>query len=632
MMEQNELLKQIENGSKVAITGIAYSLGRLRISTEEKVKTIVPQEEVAKEAEKVVKGLGVISTSVADIGESVVTSGAQAVVKLILSTGLSPEEIRTIAVATETPTGTSESIAVQVVDTANRIIDVLNKNGYSIGKLAPSVQLHIQDACASMGDALSSFAVNGLSGGKAIVVGTDDAKYKFRTGPDETGGFGSAAMLVEPADKAEAGIFLSDKVGHYSSYRPDFLKPVFSDEKNDSGLEFVARYPIVFGKYSNYIYAFDSYMALKNWADAEGTEINGPSMLYRTLMVPHSPYAMMPEKELAYLIRHMTRNDQALMSAIRKETGGQSEYFLDGFKDIKTELSFVSDFGKIYYGNVGIPKELLSRLMQREQKKKFRSFINDRLNENKNSYLDNIMEQMKEILDKYTLAGKLREDMEKSIAQLDSIKHKRRIAFDDIAAALDIVMAEVKEFQELDEAYNKMVRATPTFKEIKAMLEVDNVVWLPARQGNLYSASLALGLGSVLSRCEESKLKGIKRILSIFYGSGSQSDVISGTPVNIDKLAGQARRCVELETSAQREITSSEYEAIRTDLTGIYKDGSMPVTHDPLSWSVRINSEALLKSLKPYLELYEKEKSKVKLRGSDVAIAAIAKANKSTVE
>ncbi len=615
--------------SRVAITGIAYSLGRLRISTEEKVKTIVPQDAVAKEAEKVVAGLGVISTGVAGIGESVVTSGALAVVKLILSTGASPEEIRTIAVATETPTGTSESIAVQVVDTANRIIDALNKNGYSIGRLAPSVQLHIQDACASMGDALSSFAVNGLGGGKAIIVGTDDAKYKFRTGPDETGGFGSAAMLVEPADKARAGIFLSEKVGHYSSYRPDFLKPVFSDEKNDSGLEFVARYPIVFGDYSNYIYAFDSYMAMKSWADAVGIGINSLSILDSTLVVAHIPYAKMPEKELAYLVRHIARNDAELRSAIRNEIGGQDEYFLDGFSDIETELSFVSDFGKVYYGNVGIPMELLSRLMQREQKKKFKSFINDRLNENKNSYLDNIIEQMAEILEKYSPTGKLRGSMENAISQLQGIKQKRRIAFEDIAAALDTVMVEVKEFQKLDAAYNKMVRSSQTFKKIKAMLEVDNAVWLPARQGNLYSASLALGLGSVLSRCDRSKLEGIGRMLLMFYGSGSQSDVLGGTPINVGKLADQVGRSIELETAAQREITSAEYEAIRTDVTGIYKDGSLPVTHDPLSWSVRINGEALLKSLKPYLELYEKAKSGARLRSGDISIAATANKDKS---
>ncbi len=607
-MLSSEILnaKREEFESYVTITGIAVSLGTTKISTLEKVKTIKSGAvEVQAEAEKVVKGLGIKSTTVANIGENIITNAALAVVKLILSYGVDPADIKTLVVATETPQDISESMAVEVKDAVNKVLAALNRRGYSFGQFEPLAQLHVQSACASAGLAISNFALNGINGGKAIVVATDSAEYALHTPPDETGGFGSVAVLLEKTSSNTNGIMLSSKIGHFSRKVPDFLKPIIKDLYGETGLELVAKYPIVFGKFSEETYFLADYESVKSIMREMGKSISDLSLHNSLSFISHIPTVAMPEKAFAYLFRHFTRYDSELKSRLEAELGGAAEPFLDGFTRIEDELSFIMDFNGLYYSLVGVPKELDARLGARDKNGNV-ELAERMLNANRDLILRYIQNETREIAARYKPTGELGASFISVIENLESLRSSERTTLQQLDDAFKPARDIIAAFEAADNDYVKRIRSTTIFKEYKKRMSIDESVRISSMTGNLYTGSAPLGLASYLSY---SDFASTNDILMMFYGSGLETSTIYGKPRNIEKMIETVKRNVDTELNSLREISAGEYESIRKNSVLLGASRPAPLISNSMFRMMHVNEAELTGNLAPYLSLYERARS-----------------------
>jgi len=596
--EEKKMAGLVED-SLVSITGMAVSLGRLKISALEKAKTIENTEKGIENRRKTItEGLGINWSSVADIGESVVTEAALATVKLILQQGIKPSEVKTFVVATESPTGSSENMGIQVKKAVNIVLDKLRRNGLAdLDEFNPALRFHLQSACTSQGSAIAGFAVNGLEGGKAIVVSADNALYRLHTPADATGGFGSVAILLEKTKPQTKGIRLSRKIGSADADVPDFIKVIFGDMLKESGLELVAKYPVVFGDYSNEAYTKLRYKSLKDFAKESGLNINSVDITKRVVWLPHIPYPAIVEKEAAYLVRHLSRHDDALREKIKNEMNNAREAFLGGYTHIEDELDFLVDIGALYYGVIGVPKELKARLAEREGDVKNGRLVDERLNERitrqdnpKNDLLDAINETVKNL---EALRGREKlslENFEDAFKPLYEVKK-------DEKTGKPIAVGVIPKFEKADKDYNTVLRNTPTFKEIKKRLSIDAIIELSKEIGNIYTGSEGLGMASYFIHADDPESR---YVIMSYYGSGGESYTIFGIPKEISEMIALLNANVDAELKSQEEIKEKKYISIRNNSTLILNSDA-PLTHDTMFRHINANKPKLLEHMGPYI-------------------------------
>ncbi|WP_157891456.1 hypothetical protein [Candidatus Mancarchaeum acidiphilum] len=580
--------------SKVEITGISFSLGSYSISSRDKVSSIVDSSRLKDETDKVVLGLGINRTSVAAKGEDVITNAALAIIKLIVSYNVDTSKVSNVVIATETPHDISQSMANPVLKLTNKLIDKLNNNGYNIKHLNPEIGMHVQSACTSAGSAISSYAINGLSG-YAIIVATDNAEYKLGTAADETGGFGSVAVLLEPYEKGKKGIVLLDKIGHYSDEVPDFIKVIFDDNYSSSGLSLVARYPIVFGKFSEEAYSLAIFEALKRISENTGIPINNRKMLESYDLISHLPYPKIPEKLLAYLIRHLSRTDSSLKEDLSVDLGILNssgtmlkESFLPGFDSLEDEFKFIIKFESLYNNAVGLSSEIKGRMSER--KNEMDSFLNagNTKDEVKSIIweIENISSEFESNTDILELLGNCKESF-LMLLESDKIGEK------DIENAFKPIMDVINEFEKEDNVYNKSIRSSKIFKQIKEELHIEEAVKLSKEIGNIYTGSILIGLVSYLTNVKKPK----NNLLLTFYGSGFESYVIEAIP-NIDEnFISLLDRNVENEFARQRIIDGETYIKIRKNA---YDDAKIPLSRDNIFRVDFINEGEFLDEIKKY--------------------------------
>lgn len=616
---EDKKMASLLDDSLVTITGMAVSLGGLKISALEKAKTIEKtKEEINKRHLTITKGLEIDWTSVADIGETVVTEAALAAVKLILNYGDKPSEIKTFIVATESPTGSSENIAIQVKKGVNIILDKLRKR-YGLTELDefdPQVSLHVQSACTSQGSAIGSLATNGLEGGKAYVVSTDDAKYKLHDAADATGGFGSVAIRLEKTTPFTKGIRLSRMMGSANADIPDFIKVIFGDKLKESGLELVAKYPIVFGDYSNEAYAYLKYKSLKKFAKESGLSINNINIIKAANWLPHIPYPAIVGKDYVYFLRHVAKYDQELMKRIKKEMNNGKEPSLGGYKHIEEKLNFLIDMGALYFGIVGVPKELKARLAEREGDIKNGRIIDRKLNANKDYLITEMQKAIERIVRRDKPKGNLRSAINDTVNNLEVLKKSKRLKISDLEKAF-LPLYEVKKdkktgemtpigviakFEDADKHYNSKIRKTEAFKELKRELDTEAIVKLSKRIGNIYTGSQGLGVASYLINSIDPEKK---YMIMSYYGSGGESYTLFGKPNNMSEIISKIRANVETELNSQKEILKPQYISIRTNSTKILNKNA-PLTHDTTFRHINANKRALFKHLEPYVTAYQK--------------------------
>ena len=296
-----QLSQQIESERRLRIAAISYYTGELSITSDEKAKTIKGISDFALEAEKVKKGLGIYAGSVANVGETPITAAAMAIVKMSLSYNVKLSEIQNLYYNTESPNDISQNNGIAVINAVNQMSRVLKQQSkIDIGDLSESViVMHSQSACVSGVATLSNIGINGIRG-KSIVVTSDDARYKFGTNADETGGFGAMVLLLDP--NAARGIAISDMVGSSRSNVVDFIKPIDYPTDEDKGVSTVSKYAVVFGKYSEYVYMLHTYKAMKQLFEKSKININDlSSFTEKYAIVGHVPYPGMVNKAVGNL-------------------------------------------------------------------------------------------------------------------------------------------------------------------------------------------------------------------------------------------------------------------------------------------------------------------------------------------
>ncbi len=587
-----------EFNANIIITGLSFSLGSYSISSMEKVSSIVSKESVQNETDKVVKGLGINKTSVAAIGEDVITNASLAIIKLILSYKVNPEEVSNLVVATETPHDISQSIVNPIVRLTNTIIDKLNKNNYNIKHLNPSVGMHLQSACTSAGSAIANYAVNGLKG-KAVVVATDKAEYKLGTSADETGGFGSVAVLIEPYEKGKKGILISDKVGHYSDEVPDFIKVIFDDNYASSGLSLVAKYPIVFGKFSEEAYSLAIFEALKDFSIKSKININNKQMLENYDLISHLPFPKIPEKLLSYLIRHISRTDSQLKNELSKDIEkfnslnniNTKENFLLGFENLEDEFKFVIKFESLYNNSIGLSGEIKNRMSERSRD--FVGFSHEDENINK---INGIISGINELANQFSYNKIAIEKLNSCKENFKNLLNNGFYKEEDLERGFKPLMESITQFENTDNQYNKVIRSTDTFQSIKKELKVDEAVKLSKEIGNIYTGSLLLSLISYITNLNSVNERN-KDLLMAFYGSGFESYVLDAKLNLSESILHNLNQNVKNEFSKQKMIDGKTYLNVRNNIN---KDTNIPISRDNIFRLESINEKSLFDELNKY--------------------------------
>jgi 3-hydroxy-3-methylglutaryl CoA synthase len=596
--------------TNVTITGMALSVGRLKISSQEKAKTVVKDEEKAKlEADTYMKGLGVLETAVSDIGEGAVTNAVLVVTKLLLQNHINADSIKTFVIGTESPIGISENIAIPVIAGVNKVLDILREDDVDLGKLRPKTKLHVQEACTSQIAALANFATNGLLGGDAILVASDDAGYKIGTPAEGTGGSGAYAIHLKKSSENVDGIEISNKVGSYSKDVPDFLKIILPDTYKDSAMELVSRQPIVFGDYSKYAYSYARFMSRKDFARESGLGIAAMEPKKGRVEFPHIPYPKILDTELDYFIRHLSRSNEKLRDQLKNELKGAEEPFLNGFKNTESELKFIIELGAIYYGSVMVAKEVKGRLLERD--KENLALVDDRLNTNKAFLIDGIIYDMNAIAKETKPTGDLLVALNDVTKNLEGLKHKESIVIEDLEDAFMPLygfdkdkkpIGVISKFDEQNRLYSRAVRKTPTFESLKKILDLEKVVEISSHEGNFDTASLGMGAESYLAYAKDVA----QEIIITSYGSGLSSYTLLGKTKNIERMTEKVKRNVELEMKGQKTIYNEEYTKIKKNVLKIYNDDA-PLSFDTVHRSVRVNKEKLLQHLGTYIDDYRTE-------------------------
>ncbi|MDE1868906.1 MAG: hypothetical protein KGH60_02995 [Candidatus Micrarchaeota archaeon] len=600
------------------MTGMVTSVSRLKISALERAKTIERTEDGIKKREAAIrKGLGIDYSSVAGIGETSVTEAALAVAKLLLLYGIKPSEIKTFKVATETPTGTSENISVQVRKATNKILSTLTKNGINgLDEFKPVIKDHMQSACASAGSAIAGFAMNGLEGGKAIVVATDKAEYKFGSNADSTGGAGAVAYLFEKSTDKTKGVRYARIIGSADDDIPDFLKPIFDDIYKESGISRVTRHAIVFGDYSNGAYTDLRYLSLRNFSEKSGVNFDNLEITELVKILPHLPYPNMDAKELAYYTRHLARENEELRTQLMHEINNMPHPALGGYEDIGTALRFMTRMGALYYGIVGVPNEIKKRLEEAEGKSKNSELIEQKLNANKEYIIDGALEELQDIVkdllptrnlsDALVLVGENLVSLKNQSAALtlSSMEEAFKPLYDDTKGQDGNKLGVITRFEDDDKAYNSAIRNTTLYKTVLENLSTDTVIKLSKIFGNMYTASQGVGKEGflVFSDNPEESFQA-----DSFYGSGAESLTMLSQARNSEQLIQKMLFNVITEQDQQRETYAPEYTSIRQNKLLIRNDEA-PLTHDTLFRQIKINEAQLMKHLAPYVQEYIKLK------------------------
>lgn len=314
------------------------------------------------EPAKLEKGLGLLKMSLPDVHQDVIVFAANALKKLLEQEGLRPEEISRIYIGTESGIDSSKPIGSFLVS--------LMEDLYGEGSFEHCDVVDLTFACIGGVDALHNsldyIRVNPDK--KAIVIGTDYAKYDLNSTGEYTQGAGAVALLLSANPRI---ISIKNKIGISTKGVFDFFKPKRSlskkevTEKDNNPVWFgieedeinlFKEQPIFDGQYSNTCYQNrlkGAYFHLKKLLGIETT-------LYQQWknIIVHSPYSFQG--------RRMFSEIYALDSDLKESLPTQEKEYTDKLKEIsKTPeyKSFVqekfapaevasSNIGNMYTGSI----------------------------------------------------------------------------------------------------------------------------------------------------------------------------------------------------------------------------------------------------------------------------------------
>jgi len=273
----------------VGIDDIAIYIPRLFVDARDFAKAR------GMDPEKLQRGLGISKMAMVDTNQDPACMAANACLRLIERTKLSPKDIGRLYVATESSLDESKAMNSLVIGMLEQI--------YGDDSFGHCGGIECKFACVSGSYALydnSNWIRAGEAGGKsAIVVVSDIAKYDLGSSGEYTQGAGAVAMLVNDNPRIlqfDPKVTSTSIKNEYDFYRP------FGKET-----------PIVNGQYSNLLYMIQVKKALMTFKEKVlSTGLmklkEGETILdYIDFLNMHLPYSNMGKKALAYLLRHEWR-------------------------------------------------------------------------------------------------------------------------------------------------------------------------------------------------------------------------------------------------------------------------------------------------------------------------------------
>lgn len=579
---------------KVAITALAYDTGDLEITVEEKARTITSDPAILeKTISTAKKGLKLTSTSVANKGETPIITGVRAELKLNLAWERKANETKKVKVGTENPRGVSSNEARAVISTYNKASRSLRKEGVHVGEFKNLKSAsHTQSACVSAVYLLHEIADVGWTEAQDV-FGIAKAYYPLGSGEDMTGAYGAGVVRVEKTGK---GLVLLPFVGHEGGARPDFDKLInffTTDEK--TGVSLISEYPIVFGKYSEYVKMYDVFAAMSQSLARAGVDINKITLdgfFKKFIVVPHIPHPQMTEKELTNLIEHFMHMDKDLEKKILGEIG----QFIDSSPREKTKVQEYRDkFGfdpeRIpYVDGLGSQRtsfrflaDVAGLVLTLEQAKKSFSITNrengarieDRFN--MGDLARALLEEMDSFREEFGISARKLPELHKLF-----IRAENRLAeisnsggpLEDIIGAFAEIYEEKKDSQALinrymenDRYFGQLLRNTQTYKETEKAAHIQEVTHLARITGNTYPGSALLSLISTVAFVPAEELVS-KVILLVGYGSGDESYSLMLLPndlATIRDMQLRLRRMIEYDRRHKIPITKEEYEKARME-------------------------------------------------------------------
>ena len=276
----------------VGIDAIAIRSGRLRLNLP---GIFAPAK--GEDPEKYTKGIGITHSSLPDVYEDIVTMGANAAKALFDRTGLVPDDIGRIDVATESAFDNSKPVSTYIAGCLEQVYD---------GDFHHANKGERKFACLSgtqcVDDAYNWIRAGRNRGRAALVIATDTALYERGDPGEATQGAGAVAMVI---DEDPDIVALSTEQGYGSADETDFLKPN-------------QQFPSVDGKRSVQVYLARMREALEDFESVAG-DTHPDSFAY----VPfHTPYPGMVRKAALLGYRHITR-DTDIEDALATEIGPQ---------------------------------------------------------------------------------------------------------------------------------------------------------------------------------------------------------------------------------------------------------------------------------------------------------------------
>ena len=278
--------------TEVGIDAVEIWTGKLKLDLP---GTFAPEK--GDDPEKYTKGLGLNNSSFPDVYEDIVTMGANAAKALMDRTGLVPDDIGRIDVATESAFDNSKPVSTYVAGCLESVYD---------GDFHHANKGERKFACLSgtqcVDDAYNWVRAGRNRGRAALVIATDTALYERGDPGEATQGAGAVAMLI---DEEPDIVALSTEQGYGSADETDFLKPN-------------QQFPSVDGKRSIQVYLARLREALEDYESVAG-DTHPDTFAYFPF---HTPYPGMVRKAALLGYRHITR-DTEVEEALAADVGMQ---------------------------------------------------------------------------------------------------------------------------------------------------------------------------------------------------------------------------------------------------------------------------------------------------------------------
>jgi len=201
---------------KVGIHSIAFDIPQLYLP----ITTLAEARNI--EADKLIKGLGLLKMSFPDVHQDVVTMASNAALKLIRQENIKPNEISRIYVGTESGVDSSKPVGSYVLSNLESILGE--------GSFRNCDVVDLTFACIGAVDALQNcldyIRLNPTK--KAIVIASDNAKYDLNSTGEYTQGAGAVAILLKEDPRI---LILGETVGVGMKSEVDFYKPLRTFQK-----------------------------------------------------------------------------------------------------------------------------------------------------------------------------------------------------------------------------------------------------------------------------------------------------------------------------------------------------------------------------------------------------------------